>query len=119
VIYYLRNDQQELIGINKSVCSKIKLTLKENTIEKIREIKKVDGDIYPEKDLPENTRKLRGFIWRGDERIKTKDDIFPEEEAVWLDKAEQEALKKEATENKPLEIRKETLEYKESEETKE
>jgi lipopolysaccharide export system protein LptA len=119
VIYYLRNDQQELIGINKSVCSKINLTLKDNTIEKIREIKKVDGDIYPEKDLPENTRKLRGFIWRGDERIKTKDDIFPEEEAVWLDKAEQEALKKEATENKPLEIRKETLEYKESEETKE
>ncbi len=119
VIYYLRNDQQELIGINKSVCSKIKLTLKDNTIEKIREIKKVDGDIYPEKDLPENTRKLRGFIWRGDERIKSKDDIFPEEEAVWLDKAEQEALKKEATENKPLEIRKETLEYKESEESKE
>ncbi|MFY8187652.1 MAG: OstA-like protein [Flavobacterium sp.] len=119
VIYYLRNDQQELIGINKSVCSKIKLTLKDNTIEKIREIKKVDGDIYPEKDLPENTRKLRGFIWRGDERIKTKDDIFPEEEAIWLDKAEQEALKKEATENKPLDIRKETLEYKESEESKE
>jgi lipopolysaccharide export system protein LptA len=62
VIYYLRNDQQELIGINKSVCSKINLKLKNNTIETIREIKKVDGDIYPEKDLPENTRKLRGFV---------------------------------------------------------
>jgi hypothetical protein len=41
--------------------------------------------IYPEKDLPENARKLRGFVWRGDERIKTKEDIFPEDE-VELDK---------------------------------
>ena len=113
VIYYLRNDQQELIGINKSVCSKINLTLKDNTIEKIREIKKVDGDIYPEKDLPENTRKLRGFIWRGDERIKTKDDIFPEEESIWLEKADQKATEQEKIKNKPIEIRKETLEYQE------
>ena len=25
-------------------------------------------------------RKLRGFVWRADERIKSKDDIFPPEE---------------------------------------
>jgi hypothetical protein len=29
---------------------------------------------------PENARKLRGLVWRGDERIKSKDDIFPPEE---------------------------------------
>lgn len=116
VIYYMRNDKQELIGINKSVCSKINLLLKENTIERIREIKKVDGDIYPEKDLPENARKLRNFNWRGDERIKTKDDIFPPEEDIWLSEAEAAALKLKTTEDQPLEIRKETLEFKQESE---
>jgi len=80
VVYYMRNDDHELIGINKNVSSKINLTLNENTIDTITFFTNIDGDVYPEKDLPENARKLRGFIWRGDERIKTKDDIFSAEE---------------------------------------
>ena len=80
VVYYMRNDDHELIGINKNVSSKINLTLDGNTIDTMTFFTNIDGDIYPEKDLPENARKLRGFIWRGDERIRTKDDIFPPEE---------------------------------------
>ncbi len=111
VIYYMRNDQQELIGINKSVSSKINMILDKNTIETITNFNQIDGDIYPEKELPENARKLRGFIWRGDERIKSKDDIFPPEENE-LDTKIQEARKAEmAKEDKPLEPSKETLEY--------
>ena len=110
VVYYMRTDDQELIGINKNVSSKINLTLDRNQIDTITFFKTVDGDIYPEKDLPENARKLRGFIWRGDERIKSKDDIFPPEE-----NAIHEAVLKEAAANpddgKPMEPRRETLEY--------
>jgi hypothetical protein len=47
-----------------------------NAVETITFFKQVDGDIYPDKDLPENARKLRGLVWRGDERIKIKEDIF-------------------------------------------
>lgn len=86
VLFYLRNDNKELIGINKSVCSKINMTMDgNNKIETLTLFNNPDGDIYPEKDLPENARLLRGFKWRGDERIKTKDDIYPEDE-VELDK---------------------------------
>ena len=85
VIYFMRNDKQELIGINKNKSSSINMTMEENVIKTITFFKEVDGEIYPEKDLPENARKLRGFVWRGDERIKTKEDIFPEDE-VELDK---------------------------------
>jgi hypothetical protein len=111
VIYYLRNDQQELIGINKSVGSKINLILDKNKIETITVFDNPDGDIYPEKELPENARKLRGFIWRGDERIKSKDDIFPLEENE-LD-AEIQAKKKAemSKENVPMQPSKETLNY--------
>ncbi len=86
VIYYLRNDKNELIGINKNVSSRINMLMDDKSkIDTITFFDNVDGDIYPEKDLPENARKLRGFVWRGDERIKNKEEIYPQEE-IDLDK---------------------------------
>ncbi|MGC4040154.1 MAG: OstA-like protein [Flavobacterium sp.] len=111
VIYYMRNDKQELIGINKSVGSKINLILDKNQIETITIYDKPEGEIYPEKELPENTRKLRGFIWRGDERIKSKEDIFPPEEVELDAKIRAESKAKAEKENVPMEPMKETLEY--------
>lgn len=111
VIYYMRNDTNELIGINKNVSSKINMILENNAIETITFFNKVDGDIYPEADLPENARKLRGLVWRGDERIKSKDDIFTAEENELNDKLIKEGKDEEAKENVPMEIRKETLDY--------
>ena len=35
-----------------------------------------EGSTFPLSEFPENVRKLRGFIWREDERPKTKDEIF-------------------------------------------
>nr|WP_225318081.1 OstA-like protein [Flavobacterium luteum] len=111
VIYYLRNDAHELIGINKNVSSKINLTLDGNTIDTMTFYTNVDGDIYPEKDLPENARKLRGFIYRGEERMKTKDDIFPPEENELNDKIIKESEAEMKKENVPMKVRKETLDY--------
>jgi hypothetical protein len=51
-----------------------------NDVEDLTFFTNPDGDIFPEKDLPENSRVLQGFIWRGDERILTKDDIFDEDD---------------------------------------
>ncbi len=111
VIYYMRNDKNELIGINKNVSSKINLTLDKSTIDTITFYKNVDGDIYPEKDLPENARKLRGFIWRGEERIKSKEDIFPSEEVAIDNEMNKQSKLYNSKEQIPMEIRKETLNY--------
>lgn len=111
VIYYMRNDQKELIGINKNVSSRINMTLDKNNIETMTFYTNPDGTIYPDKDLPENARKLRGFVWRIDERIKTKDDLFPEDEKVLDDKYRKAANKDKAKAPTPMKIRKETLDY--------
>lgn len=112
VIYYSRNDANELVGINKSVSSKINLILENNAIETITFFKNVDGDLYPEADLPENARKLRGLVWRGDERIKSKDDIFTAEDNEMNDKLIQEGKDQEAKDKGiPMEVRKETRDY--------
>ncbi|WP_414655402.1 OstA-like protein [Flavobacterium azizsancarii] len=112
VVYYMRNDNNELIGINKNVSSKINLILENNDIETITFFNKVDGDIYPEADLPENARKLKGLRWRGDERIKSKDDIFTAEDNELNDKLVQEGKDQEAKDkDTPMKVRKETLDY--------
>jgi lipopolysaccharide export system protein LptA len=112
VIYYMRNDANELIGINKNVSSKINLILENNAVETITFYNKVDGDIYPEADLPENARKLRGLVWRGDERIKSKEDIFTAEDNEMNDKLIQEGKDQEAKDKDvPMKVRKETLDY--------
>ena len=111
VIYYMRNDDHELIGINKNVSSKINLILENNGVETITFFNKVDGDIYPEIELPENARKLRGLSWRGDERIRSKDDIFSAEDNEMNDKLIKEGKDEEAKENVPMKVRKETRDY--------
>ncbi|MDC6406996.1 MULTISPECIES: OstA-like protein [Maribacter] len=80
VIYYMYNDDDELIGIDKTVCSAIRITMANNDVEDLTFFTNPDGTIYTEAELPENSRKLQGFIWRGDERIMTKDDIFDEDD---------------------------------------
>ncbi len=112
VVYYMRNDKNELIGINKNVSSSINMTMDDQSkIDTITFFNNVDGDIYPDKDLPENARKLRGFIWRGDERIKTKEEIFPPEEAEEEKKVQEQTIVDKAKDNIPMKVRKETLNY--------
>lgn len=100
VVYFMRNDKNELIGINKNVSSRINMTMDDKSkVDTITFFDTVDGDIYPDKDLPENARKLRGFVWRGDERIKNKEEIYPPDE-VELDKKIVEESKKRYLESK-------------------
>ncbi|AWI27333.1 OstA-like protein [Flavobacterium pallidum] len=111
IVYFMRNDKQELIGINKSVSSRINLKLKDNEIDEITQFDKPDSDLYPESKLPENARKLRGFVWREDERIKSKDDIFPEEENELDAKIQAEKKKADLKPAEPMKVRKETKDY--------
>ncbi len=80
VIYYVYNDDDELVGIDKTICSKIRLLMANNDIEDITFFVNPDGDIFPETDLPVESRKLKGFVWRGDERIMSKEEIFDEDD---------------------------------------
>jgi lipopolysaccharide assembly outer membrane protein LptD (OstA) len=111
VIYYMRNDAQELIGINKNKSSKINILFNKNEVNEITFFKQVDGDLFPEKELPENDRKLKGFIWRADERIVSKDDIFPPEENEDNEKIAKQAKAQKDKKNVPMKVRKETLDY--------
>lgn len=109
-IYYMYNEN-ELVGIDKGQSSQIKMKLDDNQITSIRSIKKPESQSYPASELPENVRKLRGFLWRGDEQIKNKEDIFPPEEKELHDKIIKRTTAKKKVIDKPMKVRQETLDY--------
>tara|TARA_X000000950_G_scaffold222553_1_gene268084 strand:- start:306 stop:1886 length:1581 start_codon:yes stop_codon:yes gene_type:complete len=76
VIYYMYSDEGELVGINKTICSSIKMDFNNNEIEKISFYISPDGKLKPEKLVDENLRELDGFIWRINEKPNTINDLF-------------------------------------------
>ena len=75
-LYYTRNDEGELVGIDKTLSSSLKLEMKNKEITDIYYYNQVSGSTYPEADLPPNARKLKGMNWRGDEKINSKADLL-------------------------------------------
>ena len=88
VIYYVRNDTQELVGINKLKSGNILLKISDNTVEEIRPYNQPEGKLYPESEFPENARLFRGFNWREEERPKSVDDLFADDPPLILPKIE-------------------------------
>ena len=80
VIHFVRNENNSLIGIEKTTCSEIHFVIKDGEIQSSKFINQPDGQTYPPSQLPENVRKLRGFLWRENEKPRSKYDIFLSDE---------------------------------------
>ena len=81
VVYYMYSDENnELIGIDKTTCSRVKMVNRNNQIEEITFYVSPVGNLFPDKELPLNERKLEGFIWRENERPNTIIELFSEED---------------------------------------
>jgi len=78
-IYFLRNSENELIGIDKSKSAKIKIFIEEQSIESFTKMNQIDGKIYPEEKFDTKLRILKGFYFREDEIIKEIKDLFKED----------------------------------------
>jgi len=76
VVFYSRNEEDELMGINNTISSSIQIDMVAQEINGIRFVNRGDGKFYPVNEYPENKKLLPGFIWRGDERLITVDDLF-------------------------------------------
>jgi lipopolysaccharide export system protein LptA len=81
MVYYLYNDEdQQLIGIDKTTCSALKMNFVDGKIDDFIFLVTPTGDVYPEEELPINDRTLKGFIWRIKERPEDIDDLFDEKD---------------------------------------
>lgn len=76
VIYYLYTEAGELIGINKTICSALDIVFLNNEINEISFYVSPDGEVFPEDQIDKNLRKLKGFLWRENEKPETFEDLF-------------------------------------------
>lgn len=72
-IYWLREDDGTLIGVNSSQSAKMIIKLKDNQIYNIRYFKDIKETLYPEEQLTEDKEYLKGFLWHIDIKPQRKD----------------------------------------------
>lgn len=75
-VYYVQEDNEELIGINTSITSEMRIYLDSNRIQQIRYFDAPDGQIYPDEKLEEKARKLLGFRWLIPYRPRKPEDLY-------------------------------------------
>ncbi|HYV94417.1 MAG TPA: OstA-like protein [Chitinophagales bacterium] len=76
-IYYAKDDNGGLIGVNKAVCSNMILyfdTAKK--IDRIYFITQPDATLYPISSFPKEESRLKNFVWLDALRPKSKEDLF-------------------------------------------
>ncbi len=85
-LIFSRNEQQELVGINKGTSGRMEIIFEDREMAVITYLDDPKDITYPPEELPENSRKLRGFNWRGEERLISKQDLFKGKAAPVLTK---------------------------------
>ena len=67
-IYWLRDDDGSLIGVNFSQSSEMDIKVKNKQISNIKYYKNIKETLYPEEQLKDNMEYLDGFLWLKDEK---------------------------------------------------
>lgn len=75
-IYYLRDEDESLVGINKAESSNMKIWVRDNQLKRIAYMEKPHAPLYPPEKLPSSDRTLKGFKWLEKERPADRYEIF-------------------------------------------
>jgi lipopolysaccharide export system protein LptA len=75
-IYYAKDDQDKLIGINKATSDIIDMRFKNKELNKVVFISEVTGTMLPLRQASEEDRRLRSFKWQEDRRPKSKFELM-------------------------------------------
>ncbi len=79
VYYVVDEEKMELIGINKSLSKRIKMYFKNADIQGVNLVEPERTALYPEPDLTQRERILKGFHWVTGLRPRSQYDLAP----VW------------------------------------
>ena len=75
-IYYAKNKENKLTGVNRADCTDIYIAVKENKVKEITLVNKPDATFYPIHELSPKELRLKGFSWQPQLRPENKEDIF-------------------------------------------
>ena len=75
-VFYLRDDDDSLIGINRAESSTMEIRLQNGKVKTVAYNKEAKETTYPPEKFPPEGKKLKGFSWLDNLRPKDKMDIY-------------------------------------------
>ena len=75
-IFYPQDDDSAYIGMNRSKGDQIDIFFVKKELNKIKFVNDVDGILYPLRQIPEEVRYLKNFLWQDSRRPKNKLELF-------------------------------------------
>ncbi|MDD4820538.1 MAG: OstA-like protein [Flavobacteriales bacterium] len=75
-LYYSYDDKNILVGVNKSVASRMMVMMRNSKVERIRFFKSPTGEILPLEEVRDEAKFLKGYILREDERPHSAEEIW-------------------------------------------
>jgi len=98
MIYHVRDEKDNLVGIDRSICSRMEMFLdEEGKMEKVILRDQPQGTTYPPDEFPQALKILDGFQWLGDRRITSAEELLEGEKAEF----EKPRMKPVRSEDKP------------------
>ncbi len=105
VIYFLREDNGDLTGIEKNKSSRIYLEFDHGQVSLLRLYDKPEGIIYPYKDFIKQQQYFKGFNWRGNEQIKSKEAVIGDKKLIYEAETKQKPAQLEESGEHPEKIK--------------
>jgi lipopolysaccharide export system protein LptA len=96
-VYYVREDNGLLIGINSSLSSDMVIHVNDNKIREIIYLTQPDAVLFPEEQFPSEKKFLKDFKWIEDQRPADKSQIF-----IWLEEEEKNQEGQPGAEEEPV-----------------
>ena len=75
-IYYVREEDGSVIGLNKALATGIVIFIEERQVIGIRFVSNPDANLIPPEGITEEDKLLRNFQWLNQRRPKSKEDVF-------------------------------------------
>ncbi len=74
-VYYVLDEKNAYISVNKIICSEIEVYFQRNKVDKIKFFKQPKATMYPMKQANHELLKLKNFIWETKSRPKNRNDL--------------------------------------------
>ncbi len=75
-VYYAQDDDSAYVGMNRATGDVIDLYFKNSDLIKVLFVNDVKGKMYPMKEIPEEEKRLKNFIWLDEKRPKNRLELF-------------------------------------------
>jgi len=93
-IYWIREEDGNLIGVDFSESSTMDIRLKDNELQTINYKSSPNEKMYPGKDVSKEMEKLKDFVWFEEQRPRNKYDIYTKSAKSESEETEQQILEK-------------------------